>query len=138
MADIACRHRHHYTKTESTIISTPKRGIERLRQRRDFVAVIRKGRHSRHRLTRLASRRNGLPHNRYGFAVGRRVGCAVIRNRTKRRLREILHNLPIEKGHDILVTAEPGSVYASFNELTKSIEECAGRTGILNGTQASK
>ena len=74
-------------------------------------------------------------HNRYGFAVGKRVGCAVIRNRTKRRLREIMHGLPLAPGHDVLVTAEPACVSASFQELSEVIEECARGSGLLHSEQ---
>ena len=33
---------------------------------------------------------NELPHNRYGFVVSKRVGGAVVRNRVRRRLQEIV------------------------------------------------
>lgn len=102
------------------------------------MAVIRRGRHSRQRLARLAARGNELPHNRYGFAVGKRVGGAVVRNRTKRRLREIMHTLPLTPGHDMLVTAEPACAYASFSELSRAIEECARRSGLLRTAQSSQ
>ena len=114
------------------------RGVERLRQSRDFVVVMRDGRRSRHRLVRLLSRSNGLPHNRYGFAVGRRVGKAVVRNRTRRRLREIMHLLPLAPGHDIVVTADPASVSASFQELARALENCASRSRLMLSEQRSE
>lgn len=103
----------------------------RLRRRQDFVATLRNGRRSRHRLVSLAARYNGLSHSRYGFSVGRRVGNAVVRNRTKRQLREILRRLSPGQCHDIVITAQPASASASFSELTEAVAHCIRHNSLL-------
>ena len=100
---------------------TPR--IESLRRRADFDAVARRGRARRHRLFAVRVRRNGLGRVRYGFAVSRRVGGAVVRNRVRRRLRELMRALPPGSGFDVLVSANPGIVHASFEELRAAIGE---------------
>ena len=106
---------------------------ERLRQRRDFEALAR-GRAAappvRHRLLTLRSRPNGLEQCRVGFAVGRPVGGAVVRNRVKRRLREIVRALPLARGHDVVIAARPASRDASFGELHDALASCARRAGL--------
>ena len=115
----------------AVVMAAPVRGIERLRRRRDFISVMRNGRSSRRRLVGVAVRSNGLPHSRWGFAVGRRAGNAVARNRTRRRLREIMRFLPLKSGLDIVVTAHPASEFASFGELQANVEHCARDNGLL-------
>ena len=77
-------------------------------------------------------RRNGLGRVRCGFAVSRRVGGAVVRNRIRRRLRELMRALPPEDGFDVLVSANPRIVDASFEELRvalgATIAEALART----------
>ena len=111
-------------------------GCERLRRRRDFEAML-GGRAAappvRHRLITLRSRPNGLEHCRVGFAVGRPVGGAVMRNRVKRRLREIVRALPLAPGHDIVISARPPSRRASFGELRDALASCARRAGLADG-----
>ncbi len=84
----------------------------------------------RHRLLTLRSRPNGREQCRVGFAVGRPVGGAVVRNRVKRRLREIVRALPLARGHDIVVAARPASRTASFEELHDALASCARRAGL--------
>ena len=86
-----------------------------------------------HRLLTLRSRPNGLDHCRVGFAVGRPVGGAVVRNRVKRRLREIVRALPIASGHDIVIAARPPSRGASFGELRQAVAGCLRRAGLAAG-----
>ena len=97
--------------------------IESLRSRADFDAVARRGRARRHRLFTIRVRRNGLGRVRCGFAVSRRVGGAVVRNRVRRRLRQLMRALPPGSGFDVLVSANPGIVHANFEELRAALGE---------------
>jgi len=74
---------------------------------------------------------NGLTWSRYGFSVGKRVGGAVVRNRLKRRLREIMRSVQLAPGWDIIFIARPPSAAADFAGLGKSVEGLLSRAGLL-------
>ena len=76
--------------------------------------------------------------SRFGFAVGKRVGNAVVRNRTKRRLREILRHLPVDQGWDILVSARPGAATADYRALRRVIITLLQRGGLLTHPAAGE
>lgn len=104
---------------------------ERLRRRQDFIAVLQDGKRVRNRLVSLGVRPNGLPASRIGYAIGKRVGAAVVRNRTRRRLREIARALPLASGYDLVITGHPASANASFQALEEALGFCARRAGVL-------
>ena len=79
----------------------------------------------------LGFQANGLPRNRYGYAIGKRVGNAVTRNLVRRRLREIVRLLPLAAGYDIVVTARAEAATASFDDLQRASTQCARRGGLL-------
>ncbi|HUF46722.1 MAG TPA: ribonuclease P protein component [Vicinamibacterales bacterium] len=64
------------------------RGV-RLSTRAEYTAVQDAGRRVSGRYLTLLGRSNGLGRDRLGIIASRRVGGAVVRNRAKRRLREI-------------------------------------------------
>jgi ribonuclease P protein component len=76
---------------------------------------------------------NGLGSTRYGFAVGRRVGKAVVRNRIKRRLREILRKTSLSPGWDVVLIARIPAAQADYHRLEKSVLALLMRAGLLIG-----
>ena len=76
---------------------------------------------------------NGLDLSRYGFAVSRRVGKAVVRNRVKRLLREILRKTPLQTGWDIIFIARSSAARANYTSLGKSVRDLLLRAGLLVG-----
>jgi ribonuclease P protein component len=76
---------------------------------------------------------NGLDITRYGFAVGRRVGKAVVRNRIKRRLREILRQVALRGGWDIVLIARNPAAQADYKSLKKSVEGLLVKAGLSLG-----
>ena len=81
----------------------------------------------------LYARRNRSKENRVGLTCGKKLGHAVVRNRTRRRLREIyrLHEDRFLPGCDIVVVARSRAVEAPFADLTASYLRLAEKAGIL-------
>ena len=74
---------------------------------------------------------NGLDSSRYGFSVGRRVGNAVIRNRVKRRLREVLRSKPLAPGWDIVFVVRTSAAQSTYANLESSVTSVLMRAGLL-------
>jgi len=77
---------------------------------------------------------NGLPVSRCGFSVSKRVGKAVIRNKVKRRFREIMRQLPVKSGWDIVLIARPVVAKADYASIRKAVEELLARARLLETT----
>lgn len=97
----------------------------RLRSNSDFQRVRRKGRTSAHPLLVISALPNGLAYSRFGFAVGRRIGKAVQRNRIKRRMRESVR-IRIKKGAvamgwDVVFIARRPVRNATFHQVDEAI-----------------
>jgi ribonuclease P protein component len=54
---------------------------------------------------------------RFAFAIPKRVGNAVVRNRLRRRLREVLRALNLTEGFDVVISARPEAASAGFGSL---------------------
>ncbi len=81
----------------------------------------------------LYARRNREGINRIGFTVSKKLGKAHIRNRTRRRLREVyrLNEAAFRPGWDIVVVARSKAVDAPFSQLTGSFLALAKKAGVL-------
>ena len=81
----------------------------------------------------LYARPNRLAENRVGITVSKKLGKAHIRNRTRRRLREVyrLNEDKFLPGWDIVVVARTKAVDAPFDALIKSYLALAKKAGIL-------
>ncbi len=67
---------------------------------------------------------------RLGLSVSRRVGNAVVRNRVKRRLREIFRcRRTALAGLDLVVSARPAAASVSFEVLSHAFDELSRRLG---------
>jgi ribonuclease P protein component len=89
----------------------------RLSRSRDFDTVYRQGRSVSTRFLVLYwfSREEGEEEPRLGLAVPRSIGGAVVRNRIKRRLREVWTALlpKVAPGYDYVLIVRPGLAEAS-------------------------
>ncbi len=106
----------------------------RLRRNRDFERVRARGRSWPSRTVVLSAVENGIGANRYGFAVGKRVGGAVERNRAKRLLREATRSLHprMRQGFDVVLIARNSVGPATTaDEVAADLERVALRAGLL-------
>ena len=81
----------------------------------------------------LYARKNRLGTNRVGITVSKKLGKAHIRNRIRRRVREVyrLNEAAFRPGWDIVVVVRGKAIDASFAQLTESYLSLAKRAGIL-------
>lgn len=81
----------------------------------------------------LYARRNGQKGNRLGLTVSTKVGHAVVRNRVRRRLREIyrLNEDRLIRGVDVVVVARVRAAGAPYAKLEHSFLKLAGKLGLL-------
>jgi ribonuclease P protein component len=74
---------------------------------------------------------NGLKLSRYGLVASKRVGNAVVRNRQKRLLREILRQTPLKPGWDIVFITRPAAANASFTDLRQLVRHLLTQAKLL-------
>lgn len=81
----------------------------------------------------LYVRQNGSRVSRLGFTVSTKVGCAVVRNRVRRRLREIyrLHEGSLRAGFDVVVVARVRSAQSDYRQLETSFLKLADKLSLL-------
>lgn len=78
-------------------------------------------------------RRNRLGYNRLGLTVSTKLGHAVVRNRIRRRLREVyrLEEGQLAQGYDIVLVARSAAVEAEFSQLAAAFRSAMDRLGLL-------
>jgi len=74
-------------------------------RRAEFEAVYRSGQRRSSQQFAVFYRANGKEHSRFGISVKKALGGAVVRNRIRRRIREILRlaRLEIPSGWDMVI-----------------------------------
>jgi ribonuclease P protein component len=80
----------------------------------------------------LYARRNRTGMNRVGITVSKKLGHAVVRNRTRRRIREIyrLNETCFTPGWDIVIVARTRAVNGDFGKMTAALLSLAQKSGL--------
>ena len=81
----------------------------------------------------LYCRKNNLGYSRLGLTVVVKLGKAVVRNRTRRRIREAyrLHESQFLPGYDLVVVARVKAGHSRYREIERSLLSLADRLGLL-------
>ncbi|MGV3719890.1 MAG: ribonuclease P protein component [Actinomycetota bacterium] len=104
----------------------------RLRSNREFQRVYRVGKSWAHPLAALhLAPLSG--NRRFGISVSKKVGNAVLRNRVRRRLREVVRAaLPdLRTGFDAVIVARAAAADADFEALSQSVAELFRRARLI-------
>ncbi len=95
----------------------------RLVRKAEFDAVYRAGKRRSSSHFTVFFRANERSQSRFGFSIKKTLGGAVVRNRIRRRLREMVrcHRLEIPAGWDIVIHPKSTVASAEFAALTADL-----------------
>ena len=81
----------------------------------------------------LYCRKNRLGHNRLGLVSSTKLGHAVVRNRCRRRLREVyrLETPWLRQGYDIILVARTRTATAPWPELQRQFRRLCRKLDLL-------
>ena len=104
-----------------------------LKKNSDFRRLYTKGKCAATPYVVVYCRRSREKVNRLGYTVSTKLGHAVVRNRVRRRLREIyrLHAHHLKTGYDIVVVARSRCVGAEYAKMEKSFLTACDKLGLI-------
>ena len=104
-----------------------------MKKNHEFRRMYQKGKSSVNSYLVLYIRPNRLGHNRLGVTVSTKLGKAVVRNRVRRRLREVwrLNDAALKQGYDMILVGRGRSVKGEFREIEKAYLRAAAELKLL-------
>jgi ribonuclease P protein component len=97
-------------------------------QRGEFDAVYRTGKRRSNSHFTVFFRANQMPQSRFGFSIKKAIGGAVVRNRIRRRVREVVrcHRQEIPQGWDFVIHPKKAVARAAFAVVTADLLKLMG------------
>ena len=88
----------------------------------EFRRIYRKGKSAVSPQLVIYCQRNRRGHSRLGVSVSTKLGCAVVRDRVRRRIREIyrLNKAKMLPGYDLIVVARVRAVETDYQKLDRT------------------
>ena len=108
-----------------------------VKENRDFRRIYRKGRSAVSPCMVVYCQKNRQGRSRLGVTVSTKLGHAVVRNRVRRRLREIyrLNLAKTEAGYDVIVVARIRAAHTPYQKLEREYLSLLGKLGLLREDQ---
>ena len=106
------------------------KAINRIKKSEDFAFAIKNGTAKRNESFSLHVVQNELGYSRIGISVSARLGNAVERNRIKRQMRMMCHEIiKLDEPYDILVIAKNDFLKHTYQENKNLLAELLSQTG---------
>ena len=110
-----------------------------LKKNSDFRRLYAKGKSTVNPYMAVYCRRTRNGENRLGYTVSTKLGGAVVRNRVRRRFREIvrLHEQELKQGWDIVIVARTRAVGAEYARLDAAFLSACRALGLARDQEVS-
>lgn len=107
-----------------------------LKENSDFKRLYYRGKSIVKKRMVVYLRKNRFTYNRMGITVSPKVGCAVVRNRVKRLIKENYRIIPdIEEGYDFVIVARRSAAYSDYYKIKKDLEAALKEGGMIKGKE---
>ena len=112
--------------------------ITTLKKNSDFRRLYSKGKSAVNPYMVVYCRKNPTHVGRVGYTVSVKLGHAVVRNRVRRRLREIyrLNKSSLKSGMDLVVVARTRCIGAKYERINSAFLDACRKLGILMENEA--
>ena len=96
----------------------------RVKNKELFNDIIKKGRQTKSKYFYIYYKDNNLDFPRFGIAVGKKLGKAVVRNKYKRIIRNILNEnkKTFKNNRDYIIMIKKTGLDKSYNELKEDLK----------------
>ena len=103
-----------------------------IKQNHEFRRLYQKGKSAVTPSMVVYCRKSRFPHNRIGITVSTKIGCAVKRNRARRRIRELfrLAQGRMVQGYDVIIVARTRTVTAPHKKLLADFDRAIAELGL--------
>lgn len=104
-----------------------------LKENYEFRRMYQRGKSAVSNSMVVYCRKNRLGHNRLGLTASTKLGHAVVRNRCRRRLREVyrLNTPALRQGYDLILVARGRTVSAPWKELNDTFMKLCRKLDLL-------
>lgn len=104
----------------------------------EFRRIYRKGRFAVCPYLVVYCLKNRAGGSRLGVTVSKKLGHAVVRNRVRRRIRELyrLNRDKMQSGWDVIIVGRSRSIGGSFQKMTEAYLDCLRRLSLLREEDA--
>ncbi|AYO32133.1 ribonuclease P protein component [Biomaibacter acetigenes] len=101
----------------------------RLTKNFEFINVYRAGKRWSCAYFNMYVKKNNLERTRLGVSISKKVGKSVVRNRLKRRIKEIFRESigNIKKGYDVVISVKPETANIEYGQMKKEIKNLLRR-----------
>jgi ribonuclease P protein component len=106
--------------------------LESLKKYKDFKRVYTSGKSYARKSLVLYTYNNNITWSRVGFSISKKIGKAVVRNKIRRRLKEILrkNNNNIKNGYDLVFIARTNINKSKYCEIEDDTIKLLKKAGI--------
>ncbi|MGM0414419.1 MAG: ribonuclease P protein component [Bacillota bacterium] len=112
--------------------------MESLKKNSHFQRVYKNGssKASKYLVVYWLDNRNNNSLNRYGITISKKIGNAVVRNKLKRRIKEILRkwddNNYIKSGLDIVIIARKPVIDLDYHQIKKDLKKLFYKCSLID------
>jgi len=107
--------------------------VQKLKSNREFRRVYDTGKSFANKYVVIFFVKNNLDYNRVGVSATKKLGNSVLRNRTKRRIKEVyrLNVDRVKRGYDIIFLTRASAKKTNYKEIESAILHILKVSGLL-------
>ncbi|MFS1510943.1 ribonuclease P protein component [Chengkuizengella sp. SCS-71B] len=105
----------------------------RLKKKEDFNFIYRYGKSTANHQFVVYYKQNSIHHFRLGISVSKKIGNAVVRNRMRRMIKEIVrhHADKVDSRHDFIIIVRKPAIHMDYYQMEKSILHVLRKSSLL-------